>query len=479
MRRLAILVNAGLLAGALTGCAVVGPDFEPPSPELPQAYDAPIPSLFEGQASEGPWWGHLRDPVLDELITRGLDANLDIRVALSRVREARATARSVAAGTGPSVDASAEAGIDVRRESGDGADDSDTGGAASAGLDGAWELDLFGGLTRTREAAWARAAREQALGHEARRLAIAEITRAYVELRAAERRLKLTLRSLDALRQTLALVDKRVEAGLAPALDRVRARAEVSTVEAQVAPLRAEIRRQRNALAVLLAEPPGAVNELLADREGEVPSSTTGAAVGVPADLVRRRPDVRAAELQIAAATAEVGVAAAELYPSLTLPGTISVGWTGIGDGSVVTTVMASLSALFEIPLYDGGRREAEVTAAEERLIQTTLRYRQTLLTALQDVESALAGYRGARQRRLALAEAVENNRVAYEQSQELYRQGFVTFIDVLDSQRTWNASRQELANAERDVSLAVINLYTALGADPVSNPAADDGTNT
>lgn len=444
----------------------MGPDFEPPTPDLPEAYSAPVPALFEGKAGSAPWWGYLRDPVLEELIARGLQANLDIRVAMSRLREARAAARGVVAGTGPTLDGSAEAGIEARRVSGDDDGDDDTGteGVASAGLDGDWEIDLFGGLTRTREAAWARAAREQALAHEARRLSVGEIARTYVELRAAERRLDLTERSLEALRQTLSLVDKRVEAGLAPALDRVRARAEVSSVEADLGPLRTEISRLRNSLAVLLAEPPGMIDELLADREADIPSSATGRAVGVPADLVRRRPDVRAAELQMAVATAEVGITTADLYPRLMLPGTISVGWTGLGEGSVVTTVLASLSALIELPLYDGGQRSAEVTAAEERLIQATLSYRQTLLTALQEVESALAGYQGAWERRQALADAVENNRLAYEQSQELYRQGFVTFIDVLDSQRTWNSSRQALANAERDVSLAVINLYTALG---------------
>jgi len=477
MRRAARVFCTGLLAAALPGCTVVGPEFRSPDPELPTAYDAPVPALFESGVGTGPWWDHLSDPVLDELIARGLRTNLDIRVAMSRLREARATARGVVAGTGPGIDAAAEAGIETRRESGGDDEDNETGGAASTGLEGSWEIDLFGRLARTREAAWAEAARRQALAHEARRLSVAEIARTYVELRAAERRLRLTERSLEALDQTLALVDKRVEAGLAPALDRVRARAEVSSLQAEVGPLQTEIDRLRNSLAVLLAQPPGAMDELLGARAGEIPSAATGRAVGVPADLVRRRPDVQAAELQIAVATAEVGVETAALYPRLTLPGTISVGWTGIGDGSVVRTVMASLSALLELPLYDGGRRDAAVTAAEERVIQAGLTYRQVLLQALQAVESALAAYQGTWQRREALADAVANNRQAYEQSRALYRQGFVTFIDVLDSQRTWNTSRQALANAERDVSLAVIDLYTALGA-PSGNAggsASDD----
>lgn len=461
------LRTAALAAAvALPGCAAVGPDYQPSEPELPAAWNADVPALFDGAAPDAPWWGYFDDPVLARLIEQGLEENLDISVAMSRLREARAVARGAVAGTGPSLDLSGEAGVEASRERGDDNEDDEdeTGGSAGAALEGAVEIDLFGRLTRIREAAWAEAARQQALGDEARRLSVAEIARAYVELRAAERRLDLTERSLELQQHTLSLVSKRVESGLAPALDRVRARAEVASLRAELGPLRAQARRLRDALAVLLAQPPGAVDELLTERTGEIPVSRTGAALGVPADLVRRRPDIRAAELQIAVATAGVGTETAELYPRLTLPGTISVGWTGIGDGSVVTAVMGSLSALLQVPLHDGGQRRAEVAAAEERLVQAGLTYRRTLLGALREVESALAGYQGSRESLQALIEAVENNRRAYEQSRELYRQGFVTFLDVLDSQRNWNESLQELANAERDVSLEVVNLYTALG---------------
>lgn len=464
-----------LLAAALTaGCATVGPEFESPEPTLPAAWNADVPDLFEGGTDTAVWWKRFDDPILETLILRGLDDNLDIHLAQSRVREARAAARGIVAGTGPSLDLSAEAGVDASRERGDD-DDNDTGGSARGALEGSWQLDLFGGQTRRREAAWAQAARQEAQSHEARRLTAAEMARTYVELRAAERRLDLTERSLELQRRTLSLVSSRVDSGLAPGLDRVRAQAEVSSLRADLGPLQTEVQRLRNALAVLLAEPPGSVNELLSESTGEIPVSGTGRAVGVPADLIRRRPDIKAAELQIAVDTAEVGVAHAELYPTLTLPGTISVGWTGIGDGSVVTTVLGSLSALLQLPLYDGGRREAELTAAQERLIQAGLTYRQTLLQALQEVESALAGYEGSRDQLQALDDAVENNRRAYEQSQALYQQGLVTFLDVLDSQRNWNDSLQALALARRNASLEVINLYTALGATPQSVDKPDD----
>lgn len=469
--------TALLAAALIAGCATVGPEFETPDPVLPAAWNADVPELFEGGNDTAVWWKRFDDPALGTLILRGLDDNLDINLALSRVREARAAARGAVAGTGPSLDLSGEAGVEASRERGDndGDDDSDTGGSARGALEGSWQVDLFGGLARRREAAWAEAARREALNHEARRLTAADIARTYVELRAAERRLDLTERSLELQRRTLSLVSSRVDSGLAPGLDRVRAQAEVSSLRADLGPLRTEVQRLRNALAVLLAAPPGAVNDLLSESTGEIPVSGAGRAVGVPADLVRRRPDIRAAELQIAVDTAEVGVAQAELYPTLTLPGTISVGWSGIGDGSVVTTVLGSLSALLQLPLYDGGRREADLSAAQERLVQAGLIYRQTLLQALQEVESALSGYAGSRDQLQALDDAVENNRRAYEQSQALYQQGLVTFLDVLDSQRNWNDSLQELALARRDASLEVINLYTALGATPQRSGQPDD----
>jgi len=468
MRRITLAATALLSAG----CATVGPGLQAPDRALPAAWSVAVPELFAGDGAPGVWWELFNDATLETLIDRGLDDNLDIRLALSRVREARAAARGIVAATGPSVDLSGEAGVEATLERGDDDDDddADTGGSARGAQDGNWEVDLFGGLTRRRQAAWAEAARRQVLSHEARRLAAAEIARSYVALRAAERRLALTEQSLDLQKQTLALVSSRVDSGLAPRLDQVRARAEVSAVRADLGPLRAEVQRQRNALAVLLGEPPGAVNAPLAARPGEIPVINSGRALGVPADLLRRRPDIKAAELQIAVDTAEVGVATAALYPTLTLPGTISVGWRGIGDGAVITTVLGSLSALLELPIYDGGRREAELNAAQARLVQAGLSYRRTVLRALREVEAALAGYQGSRDRRQALSELVADNRRAWEQSRQLYRQGFVTFLDVLDSQRNWNESLQELASTRRDVSLEVINLYDAVGATP---PAA------
>ena len=475
--RAAGLLAAGAALTILTACTTVGPDYVAPEPQLPAAYDAPIPPLFQGSAQTERvperWWESFRDPVLNELVERGIAANLDLRIAASRVREARAAARAVEGEIGPQFDISGEAGVETTRRdpatgsgsgSGSGGAQTETEGVASAELGGVWEIDLFGGNFRSRQAAWARAEQQQALEREALRLTAAEIARNYIELRAAQRRLALAETSLDLLRQTFDLVDQRVESGLAPGLDRSRAQAAVSAFAAEIGPLRAQIGRFENALAILLNEPPGSLDPLL-DPPRPLPLVETGAPLGVPRGLLRRRPDIQAAEFALAAATADVGVETADLYPRLTLPGSITLGVSNIGNsGPVVTTVVGALSALVSLPIYDGGTRQTEITQAEERVIQAGLAYRQTLLDALNSVESALLGYQGSRDRMSALAEAVESNRQAFEQSQALYQGGFATFIDVLDSQRTYNIQLQELALAQSDVALEVINLYSALG---------------
>ncbi|WP_162140935.1 efflux transporter outer membrane subunit [Fodinicurvata sediminis] len=451
-----------LCLAVLASCTTVGPDFEAPEPEVPSSYDAPVPSRFQGNSSKDHWWELFEDSTLSDLVRLGLDQNLEIRTAASRVREARAQAEGVTAQSTPNFDLSGEGSGSISRSLGD--SDYTRSGSLDAILDGSWEIDLFGRLARSEEAAWARAEREEALRREAIRLTTAEIVRNFINLRAEQQRLSLTERSLDLQEQTLKLVQQRVASGLAPGLDEVRAQASLSSLRADLGPIRSDMKNYENALATLVDRVPGSLSAMLEGRE-PIPDIQDGHTVGMPLDMVRNRPDIHAAELQVAAATAEIGVAIAELYPRLTLPGTLSLSRSGIGTENIVNTIMGTLSLLLQVPLYDGGERRAEVTAAEERAEQALLNYRDTLLTALQEVEATLLNYRGTALRIRSLEEAVENNRLAYEQSQELYRQGFASFIDVLDSQRELTTSEQQLAEAERQLGLETVNLYAALGS--------------
>ena len=458
-------LGIGLIGfGLVGGCTTVGPDYAAVPVELPATWSAPVPAVFQGGVVQEPWWLVFDDPALAGLIDRGLEQNLDLRVALSRWREAQAVARGVIAATGPQV------GVDSQAAASEafGGDADDRGGSLllDAALDGVLPVDLFGGLQRTREAALARAGQQERLVAEAARLTTAAIGSTYIQLRGSQRLLALTEELLELQRRTLELVRQRVASGLAPGLDEVRAAAAVATLAADLGPLRSDVARQRQALAVLLAEPPGTLVDELQER-APIPDAGTGASIGVPADLLRRRPDVQAAELAILANTAEVGVETADLYPQLTLPGSIVLGPLGVGPEDLAAGVIASISALLQYPLYDGGQRRADVDAAEERLLQSTLIYRDTVLQAAQEVEQALLAYEGSRDRRDALQTAVARNRTAYRQSEQLYRDGFASFIDVLDSQRELNSSLQELALAEQNLALAVVDLYSALGGSP------------
>lgn len=460
---------AGAVALALGACTV-GPEFEPVPLTLPDAYGAPVPALFVEAAPVTPWWRTFDDAMLSGLVTAGLAANLDVRTAQSRLREAAAVARAVTARTGPEVtvggDARGEATLAGGRSGAD-----DVGVRAGLFAEGTDTLDIFGGETRSRQAAAADAERFARLEVDVRRQVAAEIARTYLQLRAVQRGIALTEQQLDLQRQTVELVRNRVGAGLAPGLDLVRAEAFVATLEADLGPLRRDLGRLENALAVLLGSAPGALGDRLAERR-PIPVADAGAPLGVPADLLRRRPDVQAAELAVAAATAEVGVATAALYPSFDLPAALRLGPFGLGALDAIEAVVASIGLLVELPIYDGGARAADITAAEERVVQATLAYRDTVLRAVEEVEAALLGYVGARQRRNALQVALDRNRRAFAQSQALYRDGFASFLDVLDSQRELTATLQDLARADRDVSVEVVNLHTALGGGRAVEPS-------
>jgi len=231
-------------------------------------------------------------------------------------------------------------------------------------------------------------------------------------------------------------------------------------------PLRAQVRQQRNGLAILLGQHPGAL-PLKMPPVVAIPAAATGAAIPAPAEAIRRRPDVQAAEFRIVAAVAEVGVATADLYPRLSLQGSLGAAFLSTGGADVVQSTLASVGLLVDMPLLDGGTRRAAVTQAEERVMQAALTYRGTVLAALGEVESALLAHAGASEQQAGLEQAVADNRRAFAQSRELYVQGLLGFISVLDSQRQLTASLQQLAQAELARSLSVIDVFTAVGGSP------------
>lgn len=461
VKRLSICCALTLMIG-LSACQTVGPDYVTPKFDLVGAYTPAVPVIAANHADHGRWWESTRDPVLSELIALGLANNLDLRIAASRIEEARAVARGVSGANGIEVGASvngdAERGTSSRER---GSQTTDIG--YRAGIDFSWTPDVWGGQQREDEVALADYLEQVYLREDVYLTVIADIVRNYIELRGTQKRQELLRSSLDLQRQTSNIVEVRMQTGLASELDLSRARAEVSDIEATLPTLQTDIDRSINAIGILLGAQPGSYRDRLVDAQ-PLPEFDSAPPIGIPADLLRRRPDVRAAELSLISATAEIGVQTADLYPELTLDGSLALGATGYGTGPIVRTAMAAIGALIDATLYDGGARQADIDVAEQQAQQAFYGYQQTLLVAIQDVESAIYGYVGAVQQRDTLISSVRYHRQAFEQSRVRYVQGLSNFLDVLDSQRTLTQSQQDLADAETDLELETINLYAAVG---------------
>lgn len=447
----------------LAGCAGFGAETSTPSPAVPTSYvDARAAIPTEAPADMVRWWQSFDDPVLTALIEESAAANTDIRIAESRVREARAMARQSRSGLWPSLDAGTSAGAtsDVAIDSGRSPTNQ---GLFEAGFDAVWEADLFGGTRRSIDAAEAGVRAEEERYRNVMVSLYAELADTYVRLRATQERLALTEQSLRLQRRTRDLVREQADAGIATVVDAERANAAVAQLESQRPAQTAQIERLINQISVLLDRPPGALRNRLIDA-APVPVSDAGPDIGIPADLLRRRPDLRAAEQDLVAAVAQTDVAIADFYPSLTIPGSITLSAAGLGTGSIVETLSSAVSAALSIPIFDSGSRQAAVDAAEERVEQALLSYRSRILTAMQEVENALIDYDEALERRAALRRNVASSQRAVTTATDLFEQGLSSFLEVLDAQRELSTARQSLSEAEEALSRSMIQLYKALG---------------
>jgi len=452
----------GAVLVLLTGCAV-GPKYVKPALPEKTAWSAVAQGTTGAASDEGAlatWWSTFDDPVLTSLVERASSHNLDLLQARARVREARARRGGAAADILPSVSASASASrTRASKEAGAGG----TVDLFQAGLDASWELDLFGGTRRAIEAATASL---EASVEDERDVAVslaAEVALTYVELRTTETRLALARQSLAALQESADLTRWRAEAGLTTQLDAEQARSLLEQARAALPPLERTIARDRSALGVLVGLQPGALDEELKEAR-PVPSVSRSVAVGVPADALRRRPDVRRAERNLAAQSAQVGVAVADRYPRLTLTGSIGLesltvaGLTGGGAGT------SSIAAGLLGPIFDAGKRKQAVEVQEALLEQSHLAYRQTVLSSLKEVEDALVAFDREQARRAALSAAADAARQAAGLARDQYEAGLVAYTTVIDAERTLITVQDALATSEGDVGADLVRLYKALG---------------
>lgn len=451
----------GLLAAGLAGCAAVGPDYSPPPIEVPAAWqragEAPAAA---GREDLSAWWQRLEDPLLSGLVDEALAGSLDLRTARARLRQARALRGIAGAERFPAVGASASA------SRADGSEEAGSGRSTElyrAGFDAQWEPDVFGGVRRGIEAAQAGVEAAAASLANAQVSLAAEVALNYVEVRAFQARLAIARSSLESQAETFQLTDWRAQAGLVGALDVEQARAQLEQTRAQIPALEASLAQAGHRLAVLLGRAPGALRERLAVR-GPVPAVPERVAVGIPADTLRQRPDVRAAERTLAAETARIGQAQAARYPRFALSGSIGVEALRAGalgaSGAGATSLAASVAAT----LFDAGRLRQQVEAQSAVAEQALAGYEAAVLAALEDVENALVGLARSLQREAALRSAVEAARNAALLARQRYASGLIDFQPVLDTERTLLSLSDTLAATQAQSASSLIQLYKALG---------------
>jgi len=420
------------------------------------------------------WWSTFNDPLLTTLISRAVASNLDLRLAVARIREARAVRGVVAPDSQPQVAASG-AYTRIRRSTNTIVLPTDPASASLAnlferdsdlfqiGFDARWELDLFGGVRRAVEAAQADI--DAALAEHQTVLVslLGEVARNYLELRGAQAQLAITRDNLAAQQDTLNLSRVRFQAGLSNELDVVRAEAQVATTVSQLPALESQARQTIHRLGVLLGQEPGSLSAELAST-APLPPPAPEIAVGLPVDLLQRRPDIRHAERALAAATARVGVATADLYPRLALTGILGLQSMQLSDLPQTASQFWAFAPSIRWPIFDAGRIRANIHVQDARQEQALVRYEQTVLTALEDVENALAAYSQEQVRQRSLAAAVEAQRHAVALANELYTKGLSDFLNVLDAQRSLLAAESQRVQSNTALSSHVVALYKALG---------------
>jgi NodT family efflux transporter outer membrane factor (OMF) lipoprotein len=460
---LRVILLGGLALLALGGCAV-GPDYVEPEIQSPADWHA---DLQDGLTPEpvdpqtlAQWWKTLKDEILSSLMERAVLGNLDLKNAEARVREARALRGIRWSGFFPTVDLT---GLANKSRS---SDNSDTGRVRelyAVGFDAAWELDVFGGVRRSVEAADAVLSASRENLHDVLVSLLAEVALNYVETRTFQARLQVARDNITAQEETYELVRSRFEAGLSDELGVQQARYNLENTRSQIPTLRTGLAAAQNRLAVLLGEAPGAVHqELGGPRPIPVPPLTI--AIGVPADTLRHRPDVRRFERLLAAQTARIGVATADLYPKFFLHGTIGLESTTAGNLLRSGSRTWGFGPGVSWNLFDAGaiRRNIEVQSALQE--QALNQYESTILGALEEVENAVVAYAEEQFRRESLSSAAEAANRAVLLAQDQYKAGLVDFNNVLDAQRSLLSFQDALTLSEGTVTSNLVRLYKALG---------------
>jgi multidrug efflux system outer membrane protein len=462
MRRLRLkpyrTTTAALLSVWLVSGCSVGPNYS-----APQATVLGVPSAYGVAAAPAApvdltvWWRQLNDPLLTDLIGRATIANLDIAVSQARLVQARESLIQAQAFLAPSLSGSVGATRNVTRVPGS----SSASTQLSLGLDASWQADIFGGNRRLVEAA--QASSDAALFNLAavRTSVAGEVANNYVQARLAQARLAIAGDTLKNQDDNLQIAGFRVKAGLVSSTDAEQARAQRAQTAATIPLLQTSFTSAVNRLGVLTGQAPSALRQAM-EAAGPIPRGPDAVALGIPGDTLRQRPDVRAAERNLAAATAQIGVQQAQLYPALSITGSLNTAAATVGR--LGNAGAGSLFAGLTQTIFDAGRLRSQVRSARAGADSAFASYKQTVLGGLEDVENSIQALNSAEARQASLAIALDaaNNAALLARSQ--YRAGLTDFLTLLQSEQALLQARDSLASAQADQALALVRLYLALG---------------
>jgi outer membrane protein, multidrug efflux system len=456
------------------GCTV-GPNYQKPDLPVPAGWqEAQQKGVDARSADLARWWSTFNDPLLNSLVERGVRSNLDLRLAEARIREARASRIVTASGAWPTLNVS---GSYTRNRSsangvavpGEGTVIVPSGGANldqnfyQSGFDANWEIDVFGRVRRSVEAADATVEATVEDRRDVLVTLLGEVARNYIDVRGFQRQLAVARDNLKTQQDTLELTQVRFQAGLASDLDVAQQEAQLNTTASQIPTLESSLKQAAYALDVLLALQPGALwGEVV--KETEIPTLPPEVLVGLPSDLLRRRPDIRRAERQLAAATAQVGAAMADLFPRFSLTGIAGLQSVSASDWLSRGSRFWSIGPTISWPVFDAGRIRATIEIRNAQQEQALTQYEKSILSAFQDVETALVNYANEQVRYRSLTDAVVANRRAVTMANELYIRGLNDFLNVLDTQRSLYVTESALTQSQAMMATNLVALYKALG---------------
>ena len=476
------LSNVAILALFAGGCAnlpSVGPNYHAPETKAPAHWAEPLAGgETNSTAATVAWWENFHDAELDSLITRAVSSNLDLRIAQSRVREARAQYGGAFANLWPTVNAGGA--YDRWRQSqhqpvlGDFAVPSSAfeNNLYQAGFDASWEIDVFGGKRRAVEAAKAQLSASEFGQREVLVTLLGEVARNYVDLRGYQKRLAIADQNIEAQEKTLAITQNRFTNGLATDLDVQQASTVLATTRADVPMLEGAIQIATHRIEVLIGQQPGILQTELA-AVAPIPAQPPQVPVGLPSELLLRRPDVSRAERHLAAATANIGVAKSDLFPKFYLTGSVGSESISASDWFTSGSRFWSVGPTVQWRIFDAGRIRANIKVQNARQEQALAAYEQTVLTAFEEVEDNLVLYAKEQVRRRSLQDAVNASQKSLDTANKLYASGLTDFIHVLDAERSLYQAQDALAQSDRTVSANLIGLYKSLGGgwETVAHP--------